>query len=261
VHPHEIADPSRERRILARLRTDGMLRDPLMVGAVPDYQGYVLLDGTNRLQALGELGCPLVLVQIIDYADEHAVALRTWCHAADVPLSDLMERARLIPAIRIDRLAPLAAGDALHTATTLAVLLDHEHQFEISRTGTEPVSRAEQLRVLVDLYEDRMERMDCGPEEVEERAQGFGRETTGPRTLVAFPAISRSQVLTMAMRGSLIPAGITRHVIRGGRALRVNLPLDLLAAPDPDGANARLHDHLNRLQPRLYREPTILYDS
>jgi hypothetical protein len=66
----------------------------------------------------------------------------------------------------------------------------------------------------------------------------------------------------MAMRGALIPAGITRHVIMGGRALRVNVPLEMLRGSESlEEARQALKRHLASLQPRLYREPTILYDS
>jgi hypothetical protein len=64
------------------------------------------------------------------------------------------------------------------------------------------------------------------------------------------------------MAGALIPAGITRHVILCGRALRVNLPLELLdGSRTLEEANALLQDHLSGLQPRVYQEPTILFDS
>ena len=58
IRPHEIADPGRERRIEQRLRSDRLLRDPLVVGEVPDVDGYVLLDGTNRKRALAALELP-----------------------------------------------------------------------------------------------------------------------------------------------------------------------------------------------------------
>jgi hypothetical protein len=123
------------------------------------------------------------------------------------------------------------------------------------------VSPADQLRQLVDLYESQMERVDSGSENIEERAQLPGPDGRDPKTLVGFPDISRWQVVTMAMRGALIPAGITRHVIRCGRALRVNVPLGMLDIEDLDQANAELRAHLSAMHPRLYREPTILFDS
>ncbi|MGI8968193.1 MAG: hypothetical protein ACR2GA_03715 [Chloroflexota bacterium] len=260
VHPHEIADATREARITERLRHDQILRDPLMVGEVPDVEGYVLLDGTNRRRSLLDLGLPWVLVQVIEYANEHDVALRTWCHSAPIPARDLAEQAEQVPGISSSRLDPLDAADALETAGTLAVVLDQRHQYVLSR-DRDVSTRAAQLRGLVDLYEHNMTRVDCVPQDVAEQVQ-MPSAGGKPTTLIAFPGFSRSQVLTMAMRGALIPAGITRHIILCGRVLRVNLPLELLGeSQDLDEANHALHLHLKTLQPRLYREPTILFDS
>lgn len=260
VLPHEIADPGRERRIEQRLRQDSLLRDPLMVGAVPDLEGYVLLDGTNRQRALRALGYRWVMVQVLDYADQHAVRLRTWCHAAHVPLRDLLARAKQIPDLQVEALSPLAPADALTESSTLAVLLDKKERY-LLRRGPEAPSRAGQLRQLVDIYEDRMVREDCGPESVEEHAKRLHERCEHPVTLLAFPPFSRSRVVAMAMQDTPIPAGITRHVVSGGRALRVNLPLEILSLETLDEANAALVTHLQGLQPRLYREPTILFDS
>jgi hypothetical protein len=257
VRPHEIADPAREQRIATRLREEGVLRDPVMVGGLPGLDGYILLDGTNRKRALAEMDCPWLLAQVIDYADEHAVQLRTWCHQVDCAMATILTHAARVPDVQVMPLTALAAADALRNPATLAVVLDRMQQFSIERRTGGAHSRAEQLVQLVSAYEASMTRVDCGPEDVEERAQSL---IAG--CLVAFPGFSRSDVVTIALRGALIPAGITRHVIRCGRALRVNLPLSLLSSQyDLESANAALQQHLAGLQPRLYLEPTILYDS
>lgn len=258
IHPHELADAAREARIERRLAADGVLRDPLIVGMVPHVAGYVLLDGTNRLQALRALGLTWGLVQIIDYSEHGSVTLRTWCHRARTTLDEITRGASTIPGVSIEPIAELGAADALATHTTIALLLDKDRLVAVSRAEEYPHSRAEQLRLLVDLYEDRMTRLDCDPANAEELAQSV---CGGGVTLVAFPTISRSQVATMAIRGTLIPAGITRHVISEGRALRVNVPLAMLNAHSVVAGRRALTTHLDGLQPRLYREPTILYDS
>lgn len=260
VLPHEIADPGRERRIELRLREDGLLRDPLMVGAVPDLDGYVLLDGTNRQRSLRTLGLPWVMVQVLDYADQAAIRLRTWCHAAHESTEELLAGAERIAGIEIEPLPPLAAADALGESSTLAVILDQKYRY-LLRRATDAPARAIQLRQLVDLYEERMVREDCDPEGAEEYAKRLQHSAGHPVALLAFPPFSRSRVVGMAMQQTPIPAGITRHVVLGGRALRVNLPLSVLSLATIEEANAALQEHLGSLHPRLYREPTILFDS
>jgi hypothetical protein len=260
VRPHEIADPGRAQRIEQRLRQDGLLRDPLLVGAVPDVEGYVLLDGTNRLASLVKLELPLALIQIIDYADPHAVELRTWCHSPPLALRDLVTQVVRIPGLTIDEVAPLGTVDAVREPGTIAVAVDRSSRYVIKQSAGHQYSRVEQLRKVVDLYEDRMVRVDCSVEDLEERIQTADHSESHSTVLVAFPQFSRSQVVSLALGGALIPAGITRHIIRSGRALRVNVPLDLLAIGE-SGAQKALERHLSALQPRIYREPTILFDS
>ncbi|HZS94367.1 MAG TPA: ParB N-terminal domain-containing protein [Chloroflexota bacterium] len=258
VMPHEIADPRRLDRIERRLSQDGVLRDPIIVGRVPDVEGYVLLDGTNRTEALGRLGAHLVMAQILDYADQHAVSLRSWCHAAYHSIDAIVERAGQIPGITIEVLPPLAAVDALHDSGTLAVLLDAHNRYLLLHDMAS--NRAEQLRDLVSFYENRMAREDCTPQSIEEQAKTLAAAGE-PVTLVGFPRFTRAQVVGMAINRTPIPAGITRHTINTGRALRINLPLNVLHGADDVEANDILQHHLESLNPRVYREPTILFDS
>lgn len=262
IRPHELADAARKERIERRLVADGVLRDPLTVGSVPQMDDHVLLDGTNRLQALRSLGLAWGLVQVIDYSQAGSVNLRTWCHSTSAPFDTIARQAATIPGVAVEPIAELGASDALARYSSIAVLLGKDRIAAVSRVSEYPHSRAEQLRALVDLYEDRMTRVDCDAANVEELAQTMCVPTVHGVTLIAFPAITRSQVTTMAMRGALIPAGITRHVVMEGRALRVNVPLEMLrGAGTLEGAKRALENHLASLQPRLYREPTILYDS
>jgi hypothetical protein len=261
VFPHEIADPVREERIEQRLRLEGILRDPVMVGAVPDVDGFVLLDGTNRQRALRTLNLPWILVQVLDYADQYAVQLHAWCHLVQLDIEDIVKASQSICGLEMDPLSPLEASDALGQSTTLALLLARGTRFALRRRPDHALSRADQLCQLVNAYERHMTRIDCDPEQVEERAHSLSAQDDRP-TLVAFPPFTRSQVVSMALQGALIPAGITRHVVLGGRALRVNVPLSMLSSDNSLGhANDALLEHLSTLQPRQYREPTILYDS
>src|SRR5579872_6537340 len=149
VRPHEIADPSREGNIERRLRDEGVLRDPLIVGSVPDVEGYVLLDGTNRRHALASIGLPYVLVQIVDYRDHHAIDLLTWCHLAEIPLEALIGDVRSIPGLEVSPIPPLGVSDALDRRDGLAVALDGHSQYALTRVPDAP-SLVDQLRLLVE---------------------------------------------------------------------------------------------------------------
>jgi len=262
IFPHEIADVGREQRIKGRLQADGILRDPLLVGAMPNANGYVLLDGTNRHGALAALGLSRALVQVLDYTDSHAVQLQTWCHATAFDVQQIADRAESISDLEVHQAPPLETAALLSDMHTLAIVLGRKARYVLRRNLDAATTRAEQLRQVVDLYEHVMTRVDCDPEDVEERAGLLGGPEAGEQTLVAFPCFSRSQVRTMAMEGTRIPAGITRHIVLRGRALRVNVPLSLLQSDRSiEQARAGLEQHVRGLQPRHYQEPTILFDS
>ncbi len=255
IHPHEIADPAREARIEQRLQDDGMLRDPVIAGHVAGIPGYVLLDGTNRQRALTNLGFPWIMAQILDYADPAAIELRSWAHAARMPAAPILEAAANVAGLVIEPLRPLAAAEMLADAQTAALVLEGGTRHRLRRVA-QGADRAAPLRELVEIYEPVMRRIDAEPEQIEERAEALQGET-----LVAFPVLSRAQVVSLALDRNRIPAGITRHIIRQGRALRVNLPLDRLAGSDLEAANAEFDRYLETLNPRVYGEPTVLFDS
>lgn len=259
ILPHEIADPGREARIERRIAAEGVLRDPLLVGSVADVEGYVLLDGTNRRVALEQLGLSLCLVQIIDYDDPSTIELRTWCHSAPVAAADLAAQAEHIPDVEVLPLSPFGTQNALTENNTLGVILDSHRRFAVTALAAARADRVAKLRSFVDLYEHHMARVDCDADAAESRARALPDEEN--EALIAFPPITRGQVVAMAVEGLRIPAGITRHVILGGRALRVNLPLDVLALHDDARANEALTRHLAALHPRVYHEPTVLFDS
>src|SRR5215210_8801867 len=76
---HEHADEKRVARLEARLRADGFLKNPPIVAPIPGTQRYVVLDGANRATAVQRIGCPHLLVQVVDYTSGQ-VQLQTWHH-------------------------------------------------------------------------------------------------------------------------------------------------------------------------------------
>ncbi len=61
--PHEDVDSLRLRELRDRLTRDGILYRPVIV----DRTSKVILDGHHRVRLLGELGCTLVPVYMVDY--------------------------------------------------------------------------------------------------------------------------------------------------------------------------------------------------
>jgi hypothetical protein len=87
----------------------------------------------------------------------------------------------------------------------------------------------------------------------------------GAQALVAFGRFRKKEILELARNAAKLPAGVTRHIVPG-RALRVNLPLEVvLRHGSVEEKNAWLRAWIqHRLQEgrvRSYLEPTILFDE
>ncbi|HMN29719.1 MAG TPA: hypothetical protein PKE45_16330, partial [Caldilineaceae bacterium] len=83
--------------------------------------------------------------------------------------------------------------------------------------------------------------------------------------LVVFPQFALEIVLQLVGRGQLLPAGITRFVVPG-RILRLNVPLTVLASPEPLAKKREWLDKLVQSKlagrsVRYYQEPVMLLDE
>lgn len=262
VHPHEVPDPGRVGRLKQGLSTEGLLRDPAIVAYVEGMEGYLLLDGTNRRAALLELGCGRMLVQLVDYADRHCVNLLTWSHLVELPIETLLAEVARVDDIDVAEVDQQATDRQLEASGSLAAIHYGDRSWLISRKDQSRPS-PQVLTDIVAVYEPHMRRESRDEESIAEKLSEVQSRPGGHKcALVTFPRLTRQQVARLAMRQTPIPAGITRHVIRCGRALRVNIPLDWLR-PKVTGAEALegLDQHLSRLRPRRYLEPTVLFDS
>ncbi|MBE2255623.1 MAG: hypothetical protein IAE65_05430, partial [Ignavibacteria bacterium] len=77
VKLHEDTENKRLRNIFQRISHDKYLMNPVIIGKYEN--DYILIDGANRFSSLKEIGCKLVLAQIIDYKDKE-IKLYSWNH-------------------------------------------------------------------------------------------------------------------------------------------------------------------------------------
>ena len=118
------------------------------------------------------------------------------------------------------------------------------------------------LNSVVDLYRDRAPFYRVARDSLSEARARF-RDVTA---LLVFPRFHPDEILDIATSGARLPAGITRHVIPG-RALRVNVPLEVLSDPDRslDEKNRWLktwiEDRVAQKNVRFYEESTVLFDE
>jgi hypothetical protein len=262
--PHEQEDESRVGRLSERLRAAGVLKNPPIVTEVLTAERgacLVVLDGANRVSAARAAGLPHFLVQVVRY--DEGVELTTWHHAlSGFPYERLERELARVPGLTLGHEGPSHARALLARREAIAFVLSGPDD-ALTLLGDHGLyERNALLNAVVDLYRDRVPFHRATRDSWSE-ARGRFPDVTA---LVVFPKFHPDEIIEIATSGARLPAGITRHVIPW-RALRVNIPLDILADPVKpiDEKNrwlkAWIEERIAQKHVRFYAESTVLFDE
>lgn len=260
---HEKEDQRRTDALAKRLSDSGVLRNPPVVAPTPgNEERFVVLDGANRVATVRAAGMPHVAVQVVRYED-HGIRLSTWHHAlANFPPEEL-ERA-LCTITGLERHPEdLSHARALLARREAIAFVAHADGRVLALHGGDTLhDRNAMLNQLVDLYRGLHPYHRVTRDSIDEARTRYPVVTS----LVVFPHFQSDEILEVALSGARLPAGITRHVI-DWRALRINIPLDVMA--DRDRSLAAKNEWLAKWMServalnavRFYEESTVLFDE
>lgn len=258
---HEQIEKRRVERLVQRLKEDQLLKNPPIVS---EYNGkFILLDGATRITTLKQIGCRDVVVQVVDY-EAPGMVLETWNHMLlDTPVDELFGSLRAVPGLKLDQTGAADARAALEQRDAIATLLLADGQAYALRTADDGrlEQQAKLLNQVVAAYEGRGEMYRVAHTDVERLLAEHGRLSA----LVVFPRYRPDEIRRLALNGAKLPMGVTRHIIPG-RALRINIPLDILTRDEPiEQKNAWLDDwmkaKMRERSVRFYQEPVFLFDE
>jgi hypothetical protein len=268
--PHEQADPRRVARLQERISQDAILKNPIIGAPIPGTEQAVVLDGANRTAALGVVGVRDALVQLVGYHDP-GVRLTTWNHlVSGLTPESLLDQIRAIPGLTLTPTALGTARAALAARTILAYLISplagpHGiHQvFTIAGPQDGAAGDTKLLLRMVDIYKGKPDAAihRVTSDQLADLLPNYDRVSG----LLVFPPYTPDDILEFARNGLRVPTGITRHIIPT-RALRVNIPLDVLQADQPLAEkNAWWHERVKAKLAdndiRFYQESTYLFDE
>ena len=264
ILPHEEYDPTRAEPLTRAMAQDRMQRDPIMLAR--DQGGTMIhLDGANRLTAARQLDCRHIVAQVLDYANPAAVELETWVHVTRIDRTSLSERAQTWPTCRVERLDWVQATLLLSQGQVIALVVFADGEVLALRSGMGLVDRVEALRKLTALYDvdAPLQRETQSEAEWLSGIQALLTQTPQANAGIVFAPLRKDEVITLVQDLRLrLPAGITRHIITGGRMLGVNVPLTLLQADLPaEDKTMQLQALLAGRRRRLYPEPTIQFEQ
>jgi hypothetical protein len=264
IHFHEKHDHQRTLPLIERIRESGFFRNPPIVAPLKDRTGrYIVLDGANRITALGEMGFSHVLVQIVD--PEHpGLKLENWNHVVwDMEPKEFLTKIRNIPDINLDLLGEneTMQPDLWGSCGLAVVQIPRGSRYAICTPAEELERRVDLLHAVVDCYKDCCSLDRTNVDEISSLLDLYPTLSG----LVIFPQFKINEVLKLAGKSCLLPTGITRFTV-SPRALHVNYPLYELAADKPlDEKNAELREWIQRRLAakgvRYYSEATFLYDE
>lgn len=258
VSPHEDHDERRIEDLAARIQRDGVIRNPPIVAEL-DGSRFVVLDGANRTSALRLLDYPHVIVQVVDYA---AVELSTWNHLVvdfqEPDLAGAIEGVEGLDLVETSR--ERAEADLRDGRNMGALVLPDGRVFGFSG-ALGVLDQVECLRRVVGLYNGRSNIHRVRGSDI----RAAGADHMSVAGLVVFPRFTPGDLIGIVRAGSLLPSGISRHVIPG-RALRIDYSLaELASGASLDDKNGTLRTWIRRKQQageiRYYEEPTILFDE
>lgn len=262
--PHEHHDEHRTAPLTRTIQGQGMLRNPPIVTPLPGSadERYVVLDGANRTAAAEAAGLPHLAVQVVPY-EEPSVRLLTWNHAlTGIDGTALLRLLDQVPGLsrRTENVAHARALLARREILAYALTPGSE-AIALSADG-DFAARNVVLNAAVASYRTVAKVYRVGPDSLElalERIPDAG-------ALAVFPHYDPAEILELAATGAMLPAGITRHLI-AWRALRVNLPLDLLADRERSREEKEawvrrwMRERLEQNHVRYYEESTVLFDE
>ena len=253
---HEDVDMERVARLLDRLSTDGVLRNPPIVASLPGSDRYLLLDGANRVSALKNLDISHLLVQVEPY-DNEELKFRHWNHVVrDVEARELLQYAHNHPGgVTHSKKDASDKGLVATIRTAEGKVLNIVSQTSLSE-------RVRFLRSLVNIYYTRETQIDrvnhVDLDELTVNYPNFG-------ALVSFPDFSKAEVRLIAEASELLPSGVTRILVPR-RVLGFNLGLSWLKsglslAEKRGWLKDEIQQKRGEHRVRYYQEPTVIFDD
>jgi hypothetical protein len=259
---HETEDAARTTRLKERIRADGFLKNPVIVGRTTGAKPkHLLLDGVHRISALKGLGCRDVVAQVVDYSDE-SVKVETWrqliCGIKQVALLREIER---VVGGRLKKESEDETTRLRHKRPVLVHLLLRNGDLYVVRDHASLEERVEKTQRILGTCASLAEIHRAS----EKEAETLLKKTRDAAGMLFIPKLEKADVLKIASSATKLPAGITRHIIPY-RALGLFVDLALLRVRLPIGEKSKLiqavvNQRVDDERVRFYEEPVFVFSE
>ncbi len=267
---HEEFDSSRSDALIEKFKNRGILTDPIIVASLGNGK-YLQLDGMNRLNCFKKLGIKNILCQIVDYNNQEEVVLSSWIHLFKAKKKDFFDylkkdKGLIIKKAQIDKMESRYIKEKDYGR--LVTIVDKKEGTFLVYAGGDFIEKVKKFNYIVSFYKHNIGRSILPFTLTNRNIRIFFYEhphlnfyeTPDNNLMVAFPNLTPQQVIELVQAGSIVPAGITRHLIKG-RCLNVDIPLSFFDnSKSLEKLNEELDEFLKKKIVRLYEEATIHFE-
>lgn len=260
IQLHEDTETKRLRNIYSRIKRDKYLINPIIVGQYNN--DLILIDGANRYSSLADIGCKLVLAQIIDYKDKET-KLSKWNHLVydmdDNVFKDFCFDNKLKYEFTSVKAGKKQLQDNLNRLLISDINKNETMVITLSKNFGEMI---DQLNKITALY---FHKYEFDRSEPEINFSDLKKYTRRKGTLVEFPQLKKEHIVKIAKSDRKIPAGISRHILRN-RVLHVKYEIQKLMTDKNLPQKTKelkqmLLDKIDKNKVRQYTESVIVFDE
>lgn len=255
----EESDPKRIEKLVSAFTKSGQLKDPPIV-AKGLGKKLLQIDGTTRISALKKLGCSHIVCQVVDYKDTSQVFIKSWVHVSKVKKDSFIRRIKKIKGVKTENFR-LGLGLTLtgHPLAIASIIFrDGKGLSVIGNSNL--VKRVRLIRKVVDQYSQLIKRDHEVSIEGMTQLKDFFARHKDKNVALFFPTFSTQEIFSLMQKGITLPAGITRHIIKG-RTLRINYPVEMLKKGiSLVNKTKYFNKFLSELDFRFYEESTYMVE-
>ncbi len=257
---HEDTETKRLRNIYSRIKRDKYLINPIIVA---EYNNeLILIDGANRYSSLKDIGCKLVLAQIIDYNDSQT-KLSKWNHLVYDMDDNVIKEYCDENGIKYEITTVKNGKKILHNNLNRILISDiNKNETMVITLAKEFNKMVDQMNGLTHLY---FHKYSFDRSEPEIDFANLKKYTRRKGTLIEFPKFKKEHIVKIAKSDRKIPAGITRHILRN-RVLHVRYEIKkLLTLGNIKNKTKELEklllEKIDKNKVRQYTESVIVFDE
>ncbi|HMS32482.1 MAG TPA: hypothetical protein PKC91_00205 [Ignavibacteria bacterium] len=260
IRLHEATENNRLRNIYNRISKSKYLINPVIVGK--QNEELILLDGANRYGSLKEIGCKLILAQVLDYKDKELI-LEKWNHLVydfDIKLlidfcdsnSISYKKTSYNEGLKVleNNFNFLLAAD---------IVSDESILLKLSPKLGELLDQIDKITKLY-FKQNPFDRSEC-----DIKYSDLRKYTRRKGVLFVFPTFQKQHIVMIANNNHRLPAGISRHRIQN-RVLHVKYEIKKLMSDKnlsekQEELKKLLIDKIDKNKVRQYQESVIVFDE